>query len=228
MITSLSHGPEVSHVVELARSISTSHHFEAEGGLQVSDLQQHQSQVLNEEQSVHQRGGVLHDPPVVPLPRLQHPHAVEQPIGRHEQEHQHHEQAAEDEEARERGARRAEEQRPGGDEQHQQLEGQGDVEALAGRPAGLQGLAPQHLRQDEEGEWGEEREEAQDAPQNRAHEALTLQRARLLQIFGDARQVLVGDAVLRGARDDRGGLAPVIVLSDTEKDVKISFVIWIV
>lgn len=207
----------MAHVVELAGSVRAPHHLEAEGGLQVSDLQQHQSQVLDEEQGVHQRGGVLHNPPVVPLPGLQHPHAVEEPVRGHEQEHQHHQQAAEDEEARQRGAGRAEEQRPGGDEQHQELEGQRDVEAFAGRPAGLEGVAPQDLRQDEEGERRDEGEEAQAASQGGADEALALERSRLLQVFGDAGQVLVGDAVLRGAGDDRGGFSPVIILWEEER-----------
>lgn len=151
MFLNLAHIPEMTHVVELAGSVRAPDDFEAESRLQVSDLQQHQSEVLDEEQGVHQRGGVLHNPPVVSLPGLQHPHAVKQPVRRHEEEHQHHQQAAEDEEARERGARRAEEQRPGGNEQHQELKRQGDVEAFARRAAGLQGVTPQHLRQDEEG-----------------------------------------------------------------------------
>lgn len=127
----------MTHVVELARSIRAPDHLEAEGRLQVSNLQQHQSQVLNEEQGIHQRGSVLHNPPVVSLPGLQHPNAVEQPVRSHEQEHQYHQKTAEDKEAREGGARRAEEQRPGGDEEDQELEGQGDVETFTGRAAGL-------------------------------------------------------------------------------------------
>lgn len=127
----------MTHVVKLARSVRAPDHLEAEGRLQVSNLQQHQSQVLNEEQGIHQRGSVLHNAPVVPLPGLQHPYAVEQPVRRHEQEHQHHQQTAEDKEAREGGARRAEEQRPGGDEKDQELEGQWYVEAFTGRAAGL-------------------------------------------------------------------------------------------
>lgn len=141
----------MAHVVELAGSIRAPDYLKAKGRLQVSDLQQHQSQVLDEEQRVHQRGSVFHNPPVVPLSGLQHPHAIEQPVRRHEQEHQHHQQAAEDKEARECGARRPEEQRPGGDEEDQELEGQRDVEAFAGRAAGLEGVTPQDLRQDEEG-----------------------------------------------------------------------------
>lgn len=145
------HKPEVAHVVELAGTIRAPHHFKAEGWLKVSDFQQHQSQVLDEEQSIHQRGSILHNPPIVPFSGLQHTHAVEQPVRRHKQEHQHHQEAAEDEKAREGGAGRAEEQSPGGDEQDQELEGQGDVEALAGRAARLEGVTPQDLRQDEEG-----------------------------------------------------------------------------
>lgn len=131
------HQPQVTHVVELARSVRAPDDLEAKGRLQVSNFQQHESQVLYEQQGIHQRGRVLHDPPVVPLSGLQHSNAVEQPVRRHEQEHQDHQQTAEDEEAREGGARGAEEQRPGGDEEDQQLEGQGDIEAFTGRAAGL-------------------------------------------------------------------------------------------
>ncbi len=141
----------MANIVELAGAVRAADDLKAEGWLQMSDLEQHQSQVLYEEQGVHQRGSVLHDPPVVPLPGLQHPHAIEQPVWRHKQEHQHHQQAAEDKEAWECGARRPEEQRPGGDEQDQELEGQRDVEAFAGRAAGLKGITPQDLREDEEG-----------------------------------------------------------------------------
>lgn len=214
MFSAVSCSPQVTHVVEPAGSIRAADHLQAEGRLQVADLQQNQSQVLDEEQGVDQRGGVLHDPPVVRLPGLQHPHTVEQPVRRHEQEHQHHQQAAEDEEAGEGGPGGPKEQRPGGDEQHQQLEGQGHVEAFARRAAGVQGVPPQHLRQDEEGQGRDQGEEAQAPAQRRPHETLALQRRRLLQIFGEAGQVLVGDAVLRGAGDDGGGLAPVIILWD--------------
>lgn len=210
----VSHSPEVADVVKFTGSICAPHHLEAEGRLQVADLQQHQGQVLDEQQRVHQRGGVLHDAPVVPLPGLQHTHAVEEPVGGHKQEDQHHQQAAEDVEAGQGGAGGSQEQRPGRDEQHQQLEGQRDVKTLAGRPARLQRVAPQHLREHQEGQRRQQGEEAQAAAQRQAQEAPALQRGGLLQVFGDTCQVLVGDAVLRGAGDHGGGLAPVVILQE--------------
>jgi len=208
----VAHRPEMPHVVEAARSVRGAHHLQAEGGLQVPDLQQHQGQVLDEQQRVHQRGGVAHDAPVVRLPGLQHPHAVEQPIGRHEEEHQRQQQAAEDEEARQRGPRRPQEQRPRGDEEDQQLEGQRDVQALARRAARLQRVPPQELRQRQEGERRDEGEEAEDGAQRRAEVSPAVRRRRVLEVLGQPRQVLVGGAVHRGAGDHRGGLAPVVIL----------------
>lgn len=183
----------------------------------MSDLQENQRQVLNEEQRVHQRGGIFHNPPVIPLLGFQHTHAVKQPVRCHEQEDQHHQQTAEDKETRERGTGAPEEQRPGGDEQDQEFEGQGDVKAFAGGSTRLEGVTPQDLREDEEGQRRDQGKEAQAASQGDAEETLALQRGRLLQVFGDSGQVFVRYAVLRGARHNGGGLAPVIVLKDGGK-----------
>ncbi len=202
----------MSHVVEAAGPVGGANHFEAEGRSEVPDLQQHECQILDEQQRVHQRDGVSHDAPVVTLSGLQHPDAVEEPVRGHEEEDQRHQQAAEDEEAWQRGAGRPQEQGPGRDEQHQKLEGQRDVEALAGGPAGLQRVTPQQLRQQEEGQRRQEREQTQNTAQDGPCEATALQRRRVLQLFRRPRQVLIRHAVLGRPGHDGGGLAPVIIL----------------
>lgn len=208
----------MAHVVEAAGSVGGADHFEAEGGSEVPDLQQHERQILDEQQRVHQRDGVSHDAPVVALSGLQHPHAVEEPVRGHEEEDQRHQEAAEDEEARQRGAGRPQEQSPGRDEQHQQLEGQRDVEALAGGPAGLQRVTPQQLRQQQEGQRRQEREQTQNTAQHRPRETTTLQRRRVLQLLRRPRQVLIRHAVLGRPGHDGGGLAPVIILRERQRE----------
>ncbi len=84
------YSPEVAYVVEAAGPVCGANHFEAEGRSEVPDLQQHERQILNEQQRVHQRDGVSHDAPVVTLSGLQHPDAVEEPVRGHEEEDQRH------------------------------------------------------------------------------------------------------------------------------------------
>lgn len=78
--------PEITNVVEATGSVCAPHDLQTKGRLQVSDLQQHQRQVLNKQQRVHQRNRISHDAPVVGLLRLQHPHAVKKPIRCYEKE----------------------------------------------------------------------------------------------------------------------------------------------
>lgn len=136
------HIPKMAHIVEAAGSVSRAHHFEAERRPKVPHFQEHQSQILNKQQRIHQRDRVTHYAPVIPLSRLQHPHAIEQPIGGHEEEHQSHQEATENEEPRQRGAGRPEKEGPGRDEKDKEFEGERDVKAFAGGPAGLQRVTP--------------------------------------------------------------------------------------
>lgn len=178
----------------------------------MSDLQQHQRQVLNEQQCVHQRCCIPHNPPVVRLPGLQHPHPVEEPIRCHKEEDQRQQQTAEDEEARQSGSGWAEKQRPGGDEEDQELEGQRNVKALTWCTARFQCIPPQELWEGQESQGSDDGEEAKDSTQGWAEVTAALQRRGLLKFLRDPRQVLVGDAVHRGASDHGGGLAPVVIL----------------
>lgn len=178
----------------------------------MSDLQQHQRQILNEQQRIHQRSRISHNPPVVRFPGLQHPHAVEEPIRRHKEEDQGQQQAAKDEETWKSGSERAEEQRPGGDEEDEELKGQRNVKSLTWGAARLQCIPPQELREHQEGQRGDQSKEPQHSAQRWAEVTPALQRRRLLNVLGDPCEVLIRDAVHRGARDHRGGLAPVVIL----------------
>lgn len=178
----------------------------------MSDLQQHQSQILDEEQRIHQRCCISHNAPVVCLPGLQHPHPIEEPIRSHKEEDQSQQQTAEDEEAWQSGSGRAEEQRPGGEEEDQELKGQRNVEALTRCATRLQCVSPQQLWEGQEGQRSDESGEAQDGSQRRAEVTAALQWWRLLKVLGDPCEVLIGDAVHRGARDHRCGLSPVVIL----------------
>jgi len=180
----------------------------------MSDLQQHQSQVLNEQQRVHQRSCVSHNPPVVRLFGLQHPDPIEEPVRCHEEKDQSQQQTAEDEETRQRGSGRAEKQCPCGDEEDQQLEGQRNVKALARCSARIQSVPPKELWENQEGQRSDEGEEPQNGTQNRADVAAAVERGRILQVFRDPCQVLVGYAVHRGASDHSGGLTPVVILRE--------------
>lgn len=155
------HQPEITHVVEATGSICGPHDLQTESRLQVSDLQQHQRQVLNEQQRIHQRSRISHNPPVVRFPGLQHPHPVEEPIRRHEEEDQGQQQTAKDEEAWKSGSERAEEQRPGGDEEDEELKGQRNVKSLTRRAARLQRIPPQELWEHQEGQRGDQSKEPQ-------------------------------------------------------------------
>lgn len=153
--------PEVPDVVEAAGAIGGAHGLERELGLELAQLEQHHGQVVHEEQSVHQRDGVLHDALVVAVPRVQDAHAIEEPVGDNQEEDEHHEQRAEDEDAWEESLGTAEEERPAAQQEDEEFEGHGDEKPLAGRPAGLQLLPPQQLGQQHEGERGEEGEQSQ-------------------------------------------------------------------
>lgn len=183
----------------------------------MSDLQQHQRQVLNEQQRIHQRHCVSHNAPVVGLLRLQHPHAVKKPIGRQEEEEQRQEQTAEDEEAWQAGSGRADKQRPRGDEEDEEFEGQGNVKSLTWRTAWFQCFPPQERWERQEGQRSGESQQPQASAQRWAQVAPTLRLQRILKVLPDLCQVLVGDAVHGGPSDHRGGLAPVIVLVMAEQ-----------
>lgn len=183
----------------------------------MSDLQQHQRQVLNEQQRIHQRNCVSHNAPVVGLLRLQHPHTVKKPIRRYEEEDQRQEQTAEDEEAWQAGSGWADKQRPCGDEEDEEFEGQGNVKSLTGRTTWFQCFPPQERREQQEGQRSEESQEPQRSAQRWAQVTLALWLQRILKVFPDLCQVLIWGAVHGGPSHHRGGLAPVIILMMAEQ-----------
>lgn len=80
------HLPEVSQAVVARLSVRGANHLDGEDGLQLPQLQQHDGQVVDEEQGIHQRHGVLHYPLVVGVLRVQDANAVEEPVGKHKEE----------------------------------------------------------------------------------------------------------------------------------------------
>lgn len=186
----------MAHVVEAAGSIGGAHNLECELRLQLAQLQQDHCQVVHEEQGVHQRYSKLHHTLVAALPRVQDAHTIEEPVGDDKQEDEHHEQGTQHEDTGQRGLGPAEEQGPAAQQQDEQLEGHGNEETLAGRPTGLQLLPPEQRGQQQESQWREEGEQRQCGP--RCHPQVTgaVQWDTVLHVLGDAREIIMGDAVL--------------------------------
>lgn len=143
---------------------------------------------------------------------VKYSHSIEQPIGEHKEQHQHGEQRPEHKDPREAGPRRPEEERPDGQQQYEQLEGHGDEEALAGRAAALQLLRPEEVGEHQERQRRQEHQQTQDHGQGQGEVTAAVQPHAVLQVLGDADDVLLREAVLRRAGDGRGGLAPVVIL----------------
>lgn len=149
--------------------------------------------------------------------RVEYSDSIEQPIGDHKEQHQHGEQRPEHKDPREAGPRRPEEERPDGQQQYEQLEGHGDEEALTGRAAALQLLRPEQVGEHQEGQRRQEHEQAQDHGQGQGEVAAAVEPHAVLEVLGDANDVLLREAVLGCASDGRGGLAPVVILGNEKK-----------
>lgn len=79
------------------------------------------------------------------------------------------------------------------------------------------------MGQRQEGERRQEHQQAQDHGQRQAQVAPAVEPHALLQVLGDADDVLLGEAVLRRAGDGRRGLAPVVILEarkETREDLR--------
>lgn len=145
---------------------------------------------------------------------------VEEPIRNHKKQHQHSKKSLECEDPRQACLRRPTEERPDGQQQYEQLEGHGDEEALAGRPAALQLLWPEDVRENQESQRCEEHKQAQDHRQSPGEVTAAVEPHAIFQVFGDASNVLLGEAVLWCACDSSGGLAPVVILKIQQKNQK--------
>lgn len=64
----------------------------------------------------------------------------------------------------------------------------------------------------QEGQGGQEHQEAQDHSQRQGKVPAAVQPHAVLQILGDSNDIFLRQAVLRRACDGRGGLAPVVIL----------------
>lgn len=122
--------------------------------------------------------------------------SIKEPVGEHEEQHQHGEQRPEHKHPWESGPRCPEEERPDGQQQYEQLEGDGDEEALAGRAAALQLLRPEEVGEHQEGQRRQEHQQAQDHGQGQGKVPAAVESHAVLQVLGDADDVLLREAVL--------------------------------
>lgn len=122
--------------------------------------------------------------------------SIEQPIGDHEEQHQHGEQRPEHKHPREASPRWPEEERPDGQQQYEQLEGNRDEKALAGRAAALQLLRPEEVGEHQEGQGRQKHQQAQDHSQGQGEVPAAVQPHTVLQVLGDANDILLREAVL--------------------------------
>lgn len=102
-------------------------------------------------------------------------------------------------------------QGPDGHQEDEELEGDGEEEALAGRPTSLEPVGPQHSRKKKEDQWrGHHQQPHADAyGQGKiATDAL----GPVLYFFPQANHFFLGNAELGGARHCGGGFTPVIIL----------------
>lgn len=83
-----SHLPQVSQAVVSWLSVRGANHLDSEHGLQLPQLQQHDGQVVDEEQGIHQGHSILHYPLVVGVLRVQDANAVKEPVGKHKEENE--------------------------------------------------------------------------------------------------------------------------------------------
>lgn len=80
--------PQVSQAVISWLPVCGANHLDGEHGLQLPKLQQHNGQVVDEEQGIHQRHGVLHYALVVGVLRVQDTNAIKEPVGKHKEEYE--------------------------------------------------------------------------------------------------------------------------------------------
>ena len=209
--------PQVSQAVEAGLAVGRADHLQREHGLQLPELEQDDGQVVDEEERVHQRDGILHDALVISVPRVQNADPVKKPIGDHEKKDEDQQEGTEHEDPRHVSSLLAEEQRPGPNEQNEELECHGDEESLADGAARLQLVPPQDGGQQDEGDGGEEDQESEHRSHGEPQVAPTVQPHAVLHVLADAGDVLLWDAMLRRASDGRGGLAPVVILIGREQ-----------
>lgn len=144
--------------------------------------------------------------------RVDDPDPIEEPVWKDEEQHQHAKQRSEDKDPWQTGLGRPKEECPDGQQQDEQLEGYRDEEALAGRAAALQLVWPQQVWDDQEGQWRQEDQQAQHHGQAQGQVTPAVEAHAVLQVFGDAANVLLREAVLWRAGDGCRGLPPVVIL----------------
>lgn len=146
----------MSQAIETGLAICGTNHLECEHGLQLSELQQDDGQVMDEKQSIHQGHSILDDALVIAVPRIQNPDPMKKPVRHNEEEDEDQQEGTEHEHPWHVCSLFAEKQGPGANEENEELEGHGDEESLANGAARLQLVSPQDGGQEDEGNGGEE------------------------------------------------------------------------
>lgn len=106
----------------------------------------------------------------------------------------------------------SEKQGPDGHQEDQELEGDGEEEALAGCPTSLEPIGPQHSweKQEDQRRGHHQQPHADAYGQGKvAADAL----GPVLDFFPEADDFFLGNTELRGARYCGGGFTPVIILN---------------
>lgn len=234
--------PELSYVVVARLPIGGANDTHAVAGLEMTELQQHHGQVVDEELGVHQGHGKLDDAMVVlilerprvkcvsgedptllahpePYLSVEDPDPVEEPVRHGEQQRESGEEGTVHAHPGQAGSAGPQEQGPHGHQEDEELEGDGEEEAFAGRAAGLQSVRPHDGREQQEDQGRGHHQE----PNEHAHsqgkvapEAL----GSVLELLPQANHFLLGNAQLRGSCHGGGGFPPVVILEEEELEVR--------
>lgn len=137
--------PQVSQAVVSRLPVRGANHLDGEHGLQLPQLQQHDGQVVDEEQGIHQGHGVLHYPLVVGVLRVQDANAVEEPVGKHEEEYEDQQKGPKHKHPREVCLGLAEKKSPGADQEDEEFKRHRDEQSLTDSTTRLQIISPQDL-----------------------------------------------------------------------------------
>lgn len=114
---------------------------------------------------------------------------------------------------------KAQKQGPDGHQEDEELEGDGEEEALAGRPTSLESVGPQHSRKEKE----DQRRGHHQQPHTHAYgqgEIATDALGAVLYFFPQANDFFLGNTELWGARHRGGGFTPVIILETWDEELR--------
>lgn len=137
--------PQVPQAVVSRLSVRWPNYLDSEHGLQLPQFQQHNSQVVNEEQSIHQRHCILHYSLVVGVLQVQDANAVKEPVGKHKQEYKDQQKGPKHKHPWYICLRLAEKQSPGPNQKNEEFKRHRDEQSLTNSTTRLQIIPPQDL-----------------------------------------------------------------------------------